>query len=32
MKSELIYAAPAVAFIVGSLSLAMLFVYAASTT
>lgn len=32
MKSELLYVAPAVAFIVGSLSFAMLLVYAASTT
>lgn len=32
MKSEFLFAAPAVAFIVGCLSLAMLFVYGASMT
>lgn len=32
MKSELFFAAPAVAFIVGCLSLAALFVYGASIT
>lgn len=32
MKKDIVFAAPAVAFIVGALSLAMLFVYGVSIT